>query len=192
MKNLFIILLLLFSLNIYSQTINKYNYVSKSDSISSKSDSIRIKLIDSINNQLNVRETSYNRGKMIDIYNKEVGASLGSSWCASFVGSNLKWAGVPSPPNPHSAWSPNYGKNNIIWKTKRINNIQLKSGDVVTFYYSNLGRIGHTGFYIETDKDGYFITIEGNTNGDGSREGDGVYKKKRSPNKIYTINRYIK
>ena len=31
----------------------------------------------------------------------------------------------------------------------------------MTFYYANLGRVGHTGFYIETDKDGYFITIEG-------------------------------
>ena len=156
----------------------------------SHSDSIRIELVDSISNQLDVRETSYNRGKMVDIYNKEVGVPLGSSWCGSFVGSNLTWQGVE---NPNSAWSPNYAQpKDIIWKAKRKNNITLKEGDVVTFYYSNLGRVGHTGFYVKTDNNGYFITIEGNTNNGGSREGDGVYKKKRDPNKVYAISRYIK
>lgn len=159
----------------------------------SQSDSIRKNLLDSITNQLDVRETTHNRGKMIDIYNKEVGAKLASPYCGSFVGSNLKWAGVSTPPNPHSAWSPNYAQTkDIIWKPKRKNNITPKAGDVVTFYYSNLGRVGHTGFYIKTDKDGYFITIEGNTNNGGSREGDGVYMKKRNPNKVYAISRYIK
>lgn len=176
MKKIFIVIILLLIFTIQAANSN--------------SDSIRIELLDTITKQLDVRETSYNRGKMVDIYNNEVGTVLGSSWCGSFVGSNLAWVGVPTPPNPHSAWSPNYATN-IIWKAKRNNNITPKSGDVVTFYYSNLGRIGHTGFYIKTDNDGYFITIEGNTNNGGSREGDGVYKKKRDPNKVYAISRYI-
>ena len=62
----------------------------------------------------------------------------------------------------------------------------------MTYYYPNLGRVGHVGFLEKTDMDGYFITIEGNTNGAGSREGDGVYKKKRDPNKVNAVSRYIK
>lgn len=151
---------------------------------------VRIKLIESINTQLNVRETSANRGPMIDKYLKEVNSGLGNPWCGAFVGSNLTWQNIT---NPHSAWSPNYAKQiDIIWKSKRNNNIKLLPGDVVTFYYANLGRVGHVGFFEKIDKDGYFITVEGNTNGGGSREGDGVYKKKRDPIKIYAVSRYIK
>lgn len=168
--------------------ILSFLFVFSSDAISP--DSIRVNLLDSITKQLNVRETSYNRGYMIDIYNREVGAPLGSPYCGAFVGSNLTWQGVK---NPHSAWSPNYAASqDIIWRPKRKTNLTPKTGDVVTFYYANLGRVGHTGFYIETDKDGYFITIEGNTNGSGDREGDGVHKKKRNPNKVHAVTRYIK
>ncbi len=36
------------------------------------------------------------------------------------------------------------------------------------------------------------VAIEGNTNAGGSREGNGVYKKKRELSKVYVITRYIK
>ena len=153
-------------------------------------DSVRVELVDSITKQLNVRETTPNRGEMVDIYNKQVGVKLGSPWCGAFVGSNLTWQNVS---NPNSGRAADYAlEKDIIWKAKKKNNLNLESGDVVTFFYSNLGRVGHTGFYVETDKNGYFITIEGNTNGNGSREGDGVYKKKRTPDKVYAVSRYIK
>ena len=151
---------------------------------------LRNKLIDSINTQLNVRETAPNRGPMVDKYLIEVEADFGDPWCGAFVGANLTWQNIP---NPHSAWSPDYAKPlDVIWKVKRKNNIKLLPGDVVTYYYPSLGRVGHVGFLEKIDKDGYFITIEGNTNGAGSREGDGVYKKKRESNKIYAVSRYIK
>jgi hypothetical protein len=65
---------------------------------------------------------------------------------------------------------------------------------VVTFYYSNLGRVGHTGIiYQIIENDDYIITIEANTGGGGiNREGDGVYKKKRSPSKVHAVSIYIK
>jgi len=151
---------------------------------------VRAKLVESINSQLYVREVRPNRGPMVDKYLKEVKAPLGSAWCGAFVGANLNWLDVK---NPSSAYSPNYARTkDIIWKLKKINKVELLSGDVVTYYYSNLGRVGHVGFLEKIDNDGYFITIEGNTNGAGGREGDGVYKKKRSPSKVYTVSRYIK
>lgn len=150
---------------------------------------IREKLLDSLNTQLYVREITPNRAPMIDIYLKTVKTQVGVAWCAAFVGANLTWQGIE---NPNSAWSPNYARSkDIIWTPKGKNNKEPLTGDVITFYYTKLGRVGHAGFYEKEDNYGYFITIEGNTNGAGSREGDGVYKKKRDPNKSHAISRYI-
>jgi hypothetical protein len=150
---------------------------------------IRDSLLIKLESQLNVRETSPNRGPMVDIYNRSVGSSVGVYWCGSFVGYNLSYFNIP---NPNSAWSPNYAKSkDIIWKPKLKTSLEPLTGDVFTIYYQNLDRVGHTGFFVKKNKDGYFITIEGNTNGTGSREGDGVYKKKRESDKIFAITRYI-
>ena len=153
-------------------------------------DSIRIKLIEAINNQLDVREVGgQNKGPMVEKYLKEVHAKPGDPWCGAFVGYNLSLFGII---NPNSAWSPDYAKpEDIIWTPKKQTTKPL-GGDVVTYYYPNLGRVGHTGFFENFDMDGYMINIEGNTNGVGSREGDGVYKKKRDPNKVNAVTRFIK
>lgn len=150
----------------------------------------REKVLTSIISQIGIREQSYNSGPMIDKYLKEVKAPLKSPWCAAFVGANLTWQGVS---NPHSAWSPDYARTkDIIWKPKGIKNSTPKVCDVVTYYFPSLKRVGHTGFFEKVDKSGYFITIEGNTDDSGGREGDGVYRKKRHSYQIYAITRYIK
>ena len=153
------------------------------------SDEKRDILLNNIHSQLDVRETKPNRGPMVDIYLKSVKSTPGNPWCAAFVGYNLTYIDVK---NPNTAWSPDYAKTkDVIWKSKKKTNVKLLPGDVVTYYYPNLGRVGHVGILVKIDNSGYFITIEGNTNGSGSREGDGVYKKKRSPNKVYAVSRYI-
>lgn len=153
---------------------------------------VRTMLNTALHAQLDVRETSPNSGPEVNNYLHSVGINYPAPWCAAFVSYNLQQFNIP---NPNSGWSPDYGKSNdIIWtRTKGSKSgITPLTGDVVTFYYPILKRIGHVGFFIEKDKSGYFITIEGNTNGSGSREGDGVYKKKREPSKVYAISRYIK
>ena len=152
---------------------------------------VRKDLLQCLNSQLNVREIAPNRSPEIDLYLKTVGSQVGNPWCGAFVGSNLYWCNIP---NPNSAWSPDYAKQqDIIWTYTNSHSLKPMPGDVVTFYFSNLGRVGHVGFYESTDKDGYFITIEGNTGGGLlNREGDGVYKKKRSPYQIHAISRYLK
>lgn len=134
-----------------------------------------------------VREIENNRSPEIDSMNIAVGVPLGSSWCASFV----SWVFTNNYiPNPQSGWSPNFAlKPDRIWD-KNIKN-KIKPGDVVTFYYSNLGRVGHVEIIYKAD-DKYIYTISGNTNGVGSREGDGCYRKKRELSKVYAITRYIK
>jgi len=150
---------------------------------------VRTELIKALNSQLQVRETSPNRGVMVGKYLHSVGVNIPAPWCAAFVSFNLQQFKIP---NPNTAWSPDYAKpKDIIWTNKK-RLTPLLPGDVVTYYYPHLKRVGHVGFYTGTDKTGYFVTIEGNTNGGGSRDGDGVYKKKREPGKIYAISRYIK
>jgi len=156
----------------------------------SQNTELRKDIVSSLNSQLYVKEVTNNSSPEINIYLKNVHAAPRSPWCAAFVGTNLTWCNIT---NPNSAWSPNYAKpEDIIWTYPKPTHKPLP-GDVVTYYFSNLGRVGHTGFYIDTDKDGYFITIEGNTgSGTLNREGDGVYKRKRGQYQIHAITRYIK
>jgi hypothetical protein len=136
-----------------------------------------------------VREIKPNRSPEIDSMNIAVNVPLGSPWCGSFVSWVFNNNGYLYP---HTAWSPNFAlKQDCIWQSKRVNTVKLEPGDVATFYYSNLGRVGHVEIIYDYD-DKYIYTISGNTNGAGSREGDGCYKKKRELNKVYRITRYIK
>ena len=160
-----------------------------SRSVGGENNEIRGKLLKSIESQLNVRESAPNQGYMVDKYLHSVGVYSPAPWCAAFVSYNLQQLNIP---NPNSAWSPNYALDkDVIYKAKKQTSTPL-AGDVVTYYYPSLKRVGHVGFYCLKDVSGYIITIEGNTNGGGSREGDGVYKKKRELGKIYAITRYIK
>ncbi len=158
-------------------------------SISAKAQ-VRNELFDNLTSQLDVREVTNNSSVDIDQYLEHVGFHKPVAWCAAFVSWNLSEVGVD---NPCSAWSPNYAKKkDVIWKHKNRHNPKLKLGDVCTFYYASLKRVGHVGFYINTTRSGNFITIEGNTNNGGSRTGDGVYLRKRRPSKVYAVSRYIK
>lgn len=64
------------------------------------------------------------------------------------------------------------------------------SGDVFGLYFPEKARIAHVGFVDEWN-DPWVITVEGNTNVLGSREGDGVYRKRRLVRSIYKVARYI-
>ena len=149
----------------------------------------RSDLVKALDSQLNIRETSPNRGPMVDVFLRSVGVTPPAPWCGGYVGYNLSYFHIP---NPNSAWSPDYANpKDIIWKPKK-GGIKPLPGDVFTLYYSSLRRVGHVGFYIGLDKSGYFIIQAGNTNAGGSREGEGVGRKKIEPGKIYAISRYIR
>ena len=61
--------------------------------------------------------------------------------------------------------------------------------DVFTLYYSKLGRVGHVGFIVGEDEE-YLTTVEFNTGPGGSREGEGVYKRKRRKDAVHSVNRW--
>jgi len=65
-----------------------------------------------------------------------------------------------------------------------------KTGDIFGLFFPDKNRIAHTGFIDQWDGT-WLITVEGNTNDSGGREGDGVYRKRRPVKSIYQVARYI-
>lgn len=64
------------------------------------------------------------------------------------------------------------------------------SGDIFGLYFPEKRRIAHVGFIDQWDGI-WMISVEGNTNVSGSREGDGVYRKRRLVKTVYKVARYI-
>lgn len=136
-----------------------------------------------------VREaTGNNDGKRIEEYLSHVGQKRGSAWCAAFVCFHLSANGVS---NPRSAWSPALvGRMaGVVWTNRKAVRAPLPA-DVFGIWYPKLERVGHVGFV--TGLDGrYITTVEGNTSGGGSRDGDGVYARRRELRKVHAISNYI-
>ena len=89
---------------------------------------------------------------------------------------------------PPAWFTPKY----VIYK-KGISSLQEEpqQGDVAGLYYAKLGRYGHTFFIDYWSKSNFCITNEGNSNEDGSREGNKVVKKKRLKSQISVVARYL-
>lgn len=133
---------------------------------------------------IGVRElTGKNDGYWVERWLKHEGLGKGNPYCASFVSFCLDSAGFK---NNITAWSPTaFDKTKVVYKGEWKR--EFKQGQVFTLYYSNLKRIGHTGFAHQLLNEKIIETVEANTNGEGSREGSGVFKKKRSLHTIYAI-----
>lgn len=156
--------------------------------------------------QIGVRETGNNSGEAVEKYLAYTGLGKGNPWCAAFVCWVYGQAGVA---NPHTAWSPDlFPQSKVIWNRGKspVRNARLFSdqtsgtsgstpptptrADIFAIYFPEKGRIAHTGF-IDTWDGTWLTTVEGNTNVFGSREGDGVYRKRRLVNSIYKVARYV-
>lgn len=94
----------------------------------------------------------------------------GQPWCAVFAAWAYRTAGVKEGSFPVTAavWTAmNWYKQNNRWSEYPSLGAQVILGSSV-----------HTGIVIDFDQD-YITTIEGNTNTDGSPEGNGVYVRRR-------------
>ena len=109
-----------------------------------------------------------------------------AAWCAAFVKKCLDIAGIKST---ITAWSPTaHNKKNVVYFKGKWHQ-EFMPGDVFTIFYPSMKRIAHTGFGHRRNK-GQIVTMEGNTNNDGSRDGYGVFRRIRSINSIYSITRW--
>lgn len=138
--------------------------------------------------QIGVTEVGSNAGPQVEAYLATTGLGSGYAWCAAFVAWVLEQNNVP---NPKSAWSPSwFPASNVVWQSNGLKIRLPLPGDVFGIYYTNKGRIAHVGF-VHRYSDKITITVEGNTNDTGSREGDGVYLKRRPTRQLHSVANYI-
>lgn len=144
--------------------------------------------------EVGVREQSgHNDGPRIKAYLGYTGLKEGAPYCAAFVCWSLGRAGIV---NPRSAWSPGlFPASKVIWERNRhIPNVSLPEvfapGNVFGIWFNDKGRVAHAGF---TDglQGQWAITVEANTNVAGSREGDGVYRKRRLISSVYQVADWV-
>jgi len=138
--------------------------------------------------------TGHNDGKDVEKYLKSVGLGKGYAWCAAFERWCFDQAKIKTTINGAAASAHN--RNNLVlFEHKFIKDPE--PGDVFTLWYSQLNRIGHTGFFHKKVNSSVYESYEGNTGAGstidvGTREGDGVYHKYRSFNATYSISRWKK
>lgn len=154
-----------------------------------KCDSVRDQAQKTYTEQIGTLEaTGQNDGQMVETYLATTNQKAGAPWCAAFVNYVLLEAKCQVA---NSAWSPSWFPEwRTIYKRGEYTKDIPRRGDVFGIYFSNLGRIAHVGFIDQWGTD-YVITVEGNTNDNLSRDGDGVYKKRRATKTIYKVADWI-
>ena len=140
--------------------------------------------------QIGVREaTGHNDGRDVEKYLASADLSKGNPWCASFVNWTFQQCIDVKVESP--GWVPSwFPQNKLIFVRGKLNKRSPQSGDLIGIYFQDKGRLAHIGLYDSESKD-FIITVEGNTNDAGSREGDGVYKKRRIKSQINSISNWI-
>lgn len=137
-------------------------------------------------------ETGNNDGVRVEEYIVSTGYNANSQipWCAAFVNWTLQRCGIDVNLT-YPAFSPAYfSQEKMVWSNDGRYMGCVRPGDLAGFYYPTLNRIGHVGIIVSVHEK-YFVTCEGNTNGGGSRDGDGVYLKKRTKRQTRYVSNWI-
>lgn len=122
-----------------------------------------------------------NRGDLIDEANIYVGVDLGSPWCASIISLSYKKNNVSLPRDGRA--SALFPPNKLVYMP------WIKPGDLGGIYYPGMGRIGHV-FMVRKVFGHFILTVEGNTNMNGSRNGDGLFKYIRPVSTVRYYSRW--
>lgn len=150
--------------------------------------------------EIGAREQGHNAGPRVVQYQEATWLKPGPwPWCAAFVAWSLReWL---HEKNTQDALG--IGEAQIerwrckdalafgweTWALKRgllvlPETTPMRAGDIVTFDFSHIG-------IVIAGKGDTIHTVEGNTNADGSREGDGVYAKRRPRHLIRRVIRIL-
>jgi hypothetical protein len=138
-----------------------------------------LQLVERAARQIGVKEFPLysNKGKSVEVYQKAVdGIAQSEAWCMCMVQFLVQKIEALNKiqsdlfPSEHclTVW-------NRSPKSMRVD--KPRAGDIVIWRHGK-SFSGHTGIVEGVTKD-YLTVIEGNTNDNGAREGDGVYRKKR-------------
>lgn len=142
---------------------------------------LRSKLVKTAEQEVGVREkTNHNDGKRVEEYLRCVGLKKPEPYCAAFVSWVYKENALA---RPRSGWSPD------LFPSSRLARSALP-GNVLGIYFKEFKRIAHVGLIVGLDGE-WVSSVEANTNVAGSREGSGVYRKKRHIKTIYRIADWV-
>jgi hypothetical protein len=131
-----------------------------------------------------------NRGQMVELFLREVRQPPGQPWCAAFVHHVGYWSHYDHA-SLHSTWPlPATASCFELGEFARERGILLEQpavGDVFLLRSKELRRFAHTGIVVElvqtygTGNIASYVctTVEGNTNADGSRNGNTTLRKTR-------------
>ena len=143
---------------------------------------IRKRIVAIAAGELGVRELSgKNDGKRVEEYLKVIQLGKGHAWCGAYVSWVYAKAGLAQP---RFGWTPS------LFPFRCLTKLPLP-GDVFGIYFPALKRIAHAGI-VELVSNDWVISLEGNTNLKGSREGDGVFRKRRHKRTISSYANWIK
>ena len=132
--------------------------------------------------EVGVKELSgRNDGPRVEEYLGCVGLKRGAPYCAAFVSWVFMKAGYGAP---RTGWSP------ALFPAGRIVE-RPAPGLVFGIYFKSLGRIAHCGLVLGVRGD-WVVTVEGNTDPSGGRNGDGVYQRMRHKRSIYRCSNWLR
>lgn len=154
-----------------------------------------------------VTEDGDNRGQWVETYQRAVGIPPGAPWCAAFVRYRFEQASTKSgfalPEGmPDSGWVPSY----VAWArrtgrwvpvaTARQTPSMVTPGMLCCFWFPAKDRHAHIGIVVATGTSMGVVTVEGNTGldkgADVERDGDGVYRKRRTWGSFGTQGGFIR
>jgi hypothetical protein len=139
-----------------------------------------------------------NKGPRVDEYKAAtwLDPTKGWPWCAAFVcwvvreamtATDTKETATFKRPRTAGAWDlENWSlKQDASTWTRKPHRNDIEPGDIVVFTFS------HVGFAVsKPDANGMVDTVEGNTDAAGSREGGGVFRKRRRLSQIRSRIRF--
>ena len=139
-----------------------------------------------------VKEASgRNDGPQVAMYLKSVGLGPGYAWCADFVRYCYERVGVKTSINGGAPSAVPLERR--IWKQGRALMGDLpRPGDTFGIWFPKMGRVAHTGFVMDWKGNSPFVeTVEGNTNAQGSREGNQVAVRLRLKSQVFVFARWM-
>lgn len=135
--------------------------------------------------RLSIREaTGRNDGPQVEAAQRAAGAKKGDPWCGCEQYVEQKLCSLPAPAWAAAAanWTLATSPRTYYIRGRRGTADSIRVGDQVTFYYVNLGRVGHVGRNVQAARPVRrgrhargFIVRAGNTGSGGGRDGAGVH-----------------
>ena len=149
------------------------------------------RLVAAATSLVGIREEGHNRGRMVELFLRQVGQQGGAPWCAAFVYHAGYWSHYDhvmrrsSWPLPATASCWELGE---FARVRGVRRGEPAPGDVFLVRDVDLRRFSHTGIVVSVDESNVSeagatytcTTVEGNGSEAGSREGTMVVLRRRA------------